>query len=221
MNHFLTTPGAVCDAILGALTAFKHVTVNGTETGCLRTLKRYTGDKFDEATLNLHLQQGLPAMLVAGTGGNFLAADANGQKFYQIMKFQIVCIAGKCNSQLARISGGQNAATMPGVEDLLDWATYYGCRAMASITGITKAKPTDHKWISLVPEKYIAVAEFEATRIFDTYDDEPITTLEKLGLVHNPTDPDQLWVLDGEGDPTDVPYTDDPETVRGGVFDFD
>jgi hypothetical protein len=221
-DHFGTGPTALAAAIVTELEVLRKVGASG----CLRTLKRFAGDKYDLDAIDLQLHGGAPAMLVAYLGGTFEGDSTTQQRFRQRMRFSIICCAGSYESIAARLSGGASLLTEPGVEDLADLATYYGVRALALSggerrAGITLAIPTEHKWLRVEPEKYAMAVELEATRRFDAYSDQPEAEFTTLGLVHSPLGPDDTPATPGalfEEDTTTPKQT--PPEVGGGVTEL-
>jgi len=220
--HFGSTPTTGVNLILTALSSLKMVNggAGAGGSGCVRTIARYAEVGYDAAAIDLLSRPGLPALLVTCFGGAFKPMSAGGQKFEQTLKFAVLCCAGRFSNVSDRLAG-ETPTVDPGVEDLLDWATYYGCRGLAGTADDVDGKPvrpfknvhpTTHRWIRVEPEKFIASVEIEATRYLDYFDDTPTAVLEKLGIVHNPLDYDQLFLVDNT-----TPNTDAPATVRGGV----
>lgn len=214
MSHYGILPSAVCDAIILGLSIFKLQTVGGVRSGCVPTIRRFAGEKPDVDLIDRELVAGLPAMLVAYTGGQFEGIATSQDMWLQVVPISIICCAGRFESMAARLSGGADAATNPGVEDLLDWATYHGYRAMRT-AGLTRVKPIRHRLISIEPGKVVAAAELEGSRCFDFYDEEPTATLQSAGLVHDPLDPEQLFLEDNV-----TPNQAEP-LVGGGVSDLE
>jgi hypothetical protein len=214
-THFGITPTTGCTAILSGLSSL--LMANGGAgaggSGCVRTIKRYAEKGYELEAIDRLTTSGLPALLVACMGGPFKPFEVNNQNHEQLLKFAIVVAAGRYSSQSDRMAGAAPTVD-PGAEDLLDWATYYGCRALHT-AGFKKVRPTQHLWLRFEPEKYLAVTELEATRMLDIYSDDPATVLETLGIVHNPTSYTHLFEVDNT-----TPKTTAPATVRGGVTDL-
>jgi hypothetical protein len=210
MSHYGVTPASVVTALVAGLSALKRI-AGPPPSGCLRTLQRYAGDRYDLEAIDLRLAAGTPAMLVAYLGGPIEPGATDGRLFYHRMKFSVICAAGSYASAEERLAGG-SPATDPGVEDLLDWASYYACRAAMAVSGLTRVKPTDHKWLRIAPTKFLAAAELEATRQLDLWDDDGLgEELERIGLVHSPLDPEELFEDDNL-----TPKQEEP-LVGGGV----
>jgi uncharacterized SAM-binding protein YcdF (DUF218 family) len=206
--HLGTPPGTVVDAIITALSTFLMVNGGagvGGGSGCVRTVARYPGEpgssELDLATIDRLCANGLPAMLVAYLGGPFGEQATTRLRFTHEMRFGVICCAASYQSRGLRVVG-TTPTVQPGVWDLLDWATYTAVRAVANIgrTGgantaatVTLVKPTAHRWLRLMPEHYVAVAELVGSRLMDTEDDAPAATLQTLGLVHDPIDPLYLF----------------------------
>lgn len=243
-GHFYTPPTVGCNAILDALEPLRFanggVGVPG-GTGCVKAIKRLAAERHDDLAAIDNMTVGnLPAMLVICDGGPFKPFDTSFRLHEHVLQFGVICCANRYSSYLDRIAGEPDPAVMggpvggshdasylatqsPGIEDLLDWATYLGCRALAGepdARRYKKVKPLTHRWLRFEPERYVAVALIEAVRFFDYEDDEPEVFLETVGLVHNPVkaheaDPGNLFL----GDNT-TPNTAAPATVRGGVVDL-
>lgn len=204
MSHYGATPNAIVEAVLTGLSVFKLQA----GSGCVRTIKRLANDKYDLEAIDGVLTAGLPAWLVSYLGGVFEAAGC-GQRYLLRMAFGVVCAAGRHSAIGDRLAGD---ASDPGVEDLLDWATYYAMRAVNGVNGVQRARPLRHRWLRFEPTKYVAAFEFDATRMVDIYDDAPETILESLGIVHDPLDPEELWEADNL-----TPKSEMPPTTDGGV----
>jgi hypothetical protein len=219
MSHYGATPTAIADAILTSLSVLLYTNggVGGGGSGCAKTIKRLAGDATDAEAIDQQITRGLPAILVGSNGGTFESASTDGQTYYQRMRFSLICAAGRYSSQRARTVGAEVLSVVadPGVDDLLDWSTYYAIRAARALGGVTRIKPIDHKWIRIEPQKYLAIAEIEATRLVDVYDDAIATELEALGIVHDPLDLGQLFDLDNV-----TPNSSLPDTIDGGVYDL-
>lgn len=212
-DHFGVTPSTAIAAILSALSVLKlHGGGAGVAggSGCVKTIRRYAQDKYSVEEIDRVIAGGLPAMLVACTGGPGDVPTADGGEQPQRLRFAVICAAGRMSSVDDRISNATPSVN-PGVEDLLDLATYFGLRAIHG-AGLRCVRLLDHKWLRIEADKYIAVAELEGTRRFDLWDDEPVTTMLSLGLVHDPIDPEELFLEDNE-----TPNTDAPPTLGGGV----
>ncbi len=213
--HFPLTPTQGVNAIIDELALRLAMRDGGAGVeggaGCVRTIKRYADQNYDLASIDNLTQSGLPAMLVACMGGPFRPFDTvSGWNFEHALKFAIICAAGRFSSQKDRISGDEPTID-PGAEELLDWATYFGVRALYAAR-FKKIRPISHLWLRIEPERYVAVAELEAVRLIDCYDDGPYVFLERIGLVHNPSNPERLFRADNE-----TPNTDAPPTANGGV----
>ena len=202
--HVGVQPSTVIGAMRSELSRIEQ---RGT-AGVLKTLKRYAADGIDLESIDRHILSGVPAMLLAYEGGIFDPPAANGRAQDQVMRFAIICAAGTFQGASDRLTGGH---WDPGVEDLLDLATYFGLRGMRA-AGVRLPLVGEHRWLRFVPEKYVAIATFTCRRQVDTWDSAIEGELEKLGICHDPTDPDDLW------DPDNLtPNSDDPRTVDGGV----
>lgn len=217
-DHFGATPSAVCQAVLTALSQFQFADggagVDG-GSGCVKTIKRIAGDELKPENIDRHLTSGMPALLVAHLLGKFGAGRTNRKLFDQTIRLAIVCCAGRFSSQADRLAGGVTATVNPGVEDLLDWATYFALRALEQLSGCREQQPVDQVWLRLEPGKYIARVDIECKRTFDAWDDAPASTLQTLGIVHDPIDLDDLWAEDNE-----TPKSELPSALAGGVTDL-
>ncbi len=222
-GHFTNPPTTGVNAILSALSALQFANGGAGHggSGCVKTIKRIASDKAsDLAAIDSMTVGNLPAMLVAQPGGPFKPFDTTGRLHEQTFRFSVICCAGKYSSFLDRLTS--SAPTVdPGIEDLLDWATYLGCRALAGpgdVRGAVatriykKVRPVDHRWLRWETERFVAVAELEGCRFLDYHDDDLLTVLQKIGIVHDPTDPAHLFEADNT-----TPKTVDPATLRGGV----
>lgn len=224
MSHYGTSPNALATAMVAGLQVLRK----SGASGCLRTLKRFAGDRYDLEAIDLQLAAGAPAMLVAYLGGKITPTATHQQQFTQRMLFSVICCAGSFESIGLRLSGGAEASTEPGVEDLLDLATYYGARALANDgatrrTGVTLSGPTEHKWIRIEPGKYVAACEFEAVRRLDIFDDtDALEEFTTLGLVHSPYGDSEVKATPGDlfEEDNETPKQTPPE-VGGGVTELD
>ena len=222
-GHFDSPPSVGVAAILSGLSSllFLNGGAGAGGTGCVKTLKRIASDTASDLAAIDNITVGnLPAMLVAQPEGPFKAFDTAGRCHMQTLQFWIVCVCGKYSSYADRLTS-TTPTIDPGIEDLLDWSTYLGCRALAGpgdVKGATATRiyklvrPVRHRWVRFEAERYVAVAELEAVRFFDYYDDDLLTVLEKIGIVHDPRDQAHLFNVDNV-----TPNTVDPATLRGGV----
>lgn len=212
-SHDAITPTTVVNAIISALSSllFLNGGAGGGGTGCVKTIKRYVGDQFDLEVIDKMITAGLPAILVSDLSGSGSVTGTHQQLFEEELKIGILCCAGKYDSQLARMTGG---SVTPGVEDLVDWAKYYGLRAM-NTAGLKKIKYLGWKWLRIEPEKYMKVVELSGSSHCNIYDDAATTVLETLGIVHNPSDYDHLFLGDNV-----TPKTNEPATMKTGVVDL-
>lgn len=201
-DHFGAQPSDVADSVIGLLNDFS----------CIRTCKRMVGADEDQDGLDVMLTAGLPAFLVAHAGGSFATRGANNRRFDQRCRIKVFCAASYQRTQVSRASSDTPTVT-PGVEDLLDWATYYGIRGIESVSGATAPRPLQHRWLYTEPGKYVAVVELEYVRQLNCWDDAPTSTLQSLGIVKNPSDEDALF----EGDNI-TPDSDEDAALAGGVF---
>lgn len=205
MSFVAVTPTQAVNAIITELSRFLPGGAEG--TGAVRTIARVAGDRYDLEMIDGRLTKGVPAWLILNLGGPFEGVSTTQMLFEHQLKLSIVCAAGGYASIEDRLSG---SAADPGIEDLLDWATYYGCRALHGVDGLSRVQPTAHKWLRIQPQKYLAAVEISAVRELDLYDDAAADHLRRVGLVHDPLDPDVLFV-DGEPNTTWRP------TLDGGV----
>jgi len=212
IDHFGTQPSTVTNAILSGLSVLQKVNGGAGHggTGVVATIQRIAGDGYRDDDLDQYLQRGLPAILVSYEGGDF-KRHANNQTLQQVMRFAIICIAGEMTSVRKRLD--DNYLVNPGVEELLDMASYYGYRAIDAISGIRSATIDKHQWLSIIPGRYAASVSMSAVRDFDVWGDDPSVTLSKLGIVHNPIDYNDLWESDNI-----TPKSTLPSDVSGGVF---
>jgi hypothetical protein len=171
------------------------------------------GDDEDIASIDTMLTGGLPAFIVAQTGGAFVRRGTNSKRFDQSCRVKIFCVAGYQRTQVSR-SASATPTVNPGIEDLVDWAAYYGVKAIEGVADAIAPRPLAQRWLSTEPGKYVAVAEIEYMRRMDCWDDDPTDTLQSLGIVRDPTDEDELF------DPADnvTPQSDDPDEFAGGVY---
>ena len=212
-DHFGIQPSVVTSAILSELSVLKKLNggAGGGGTGVLATIKRIPGATFPDALIDGFCQAGLPAMLVSYEGGAF-STRSNRRDFSQTMQFRIICIAGEMTSVSKRLD--DDISVNPGIEELLDLATYYGMHAIDDLDA-RSATPVGHQWVSVAPGRYIASVDFTVIRKFDTWGDAPANTFEKLGIVHEPLDPDDLWEIDNT-----TPKSYYPRTTDGGVSEM-
>ena len=213
MSHDAITPTVVVNAIIGGLSSllFQNGGAGGGGTGCVKTIKRYVGDGFDLEVIDRMITAGLPAILVADISGTGSITGTHQQYFEEELRISMLCCAGKYDSQLARMTGG---SINPGVEDLVNWSKYYGLRAM-NTAGLKKLRYLGWRWLRIEPEKYIKVVELAGSSHCDIYDDTVSAVLETLGIVHNPSDYDQLFLGDNM-----TPKTNEPATMKTGVVDL-
>ena len=207
-DHFGQTPTTVCNAVISALSIFKMA--NG--VGPVKTIKRLV--TADDEAMDRQLALGLPAFLVVHLAGEFKKGRASGQAWDQECVVSIFCCAGSFESQSDRLEGGVSALTDPGVENLVDWATYYGVQGIAALEKIRSVRPLNQRWHKFEPGKYIMTVDIAYTRTLDAWMDDPTTLFESLGIIHDPIDPDDLWEVDNE-----TPKSEWPPTVDGGVVD--
>ena len=205
VDHFSAQPTDVVDAIIALLDDFS----------CVKTVKRISGDDFSADEIDAKLTSGVPAFLVGHKGGQFEKRGSNSRRFDQIPVVTILCISSYQSSLIDRLAS-ETPTVNPGVEDLLDWATYYGVRAIEGVSGAHAPKPLAHRWVSVEPHRYVAAVDIQYVRRIDCWDDDPSTTLQNLGIVRDPTDEDELF------DPTDnvTPQSDNPDDFAGGVYDL-
>lgn len=209
-DHLGIQPATIASAILTALSAFKRTD----EGGIVNTLKLYAGNEFNPELVDRQMTAGAPGWLVAVLGGEFIPEGASGKRFRQTVHVHIVCAAGTYLGLTSRLQDQAETLTVPGVEDLLDLATYYGTRALDSLA-VSQPRPVRHTWLRVEPGKYLAVAELECIRRLDLWEDDPTTILESLGIVHDPLDPNDPWESDNL-----TPKSEWPPTVDGGVTEL-
>lgn len=202
-DHIPVTPTAIVDAILAELAVF---------ASAVPTIKRLAADDQTIEAVDRQLVGGVPAFLVACSGGPFVSEATSGQRWVQELGITILCAAGRYSSQADRLSGTD---AKPGVEDLLDWATYYGMQALKGVSRVSAPRPVRHRWVRVEVGKYLAALDLTATRRVDTWEDDPATMLDDLGIVHDPTTPSDLWEDDNE-----TPNSDMPPTTDGGVTEL-
>jgi len=192
-------PNYVCNRIISALSVFLK-----TETaGCIKTIKRLAGDFGNQAAMDRLLTEGAPAFLVLYEGGAFVPATSSNCVFVQAVKYSVFCVAGSYQDQTERLAGRN--VYEPGLDNMLRWATYYVMRELIQVESLNMVKPIAHQYLKWLPGKYVGVASFEATTRMDIYDDEPTMILERLGIVHNPIDLSELFLVDNT-----TPNTNDP-----------
>lgn len=221
MSHYGITPAQICDAIITELSRFK-VTPGG--TGKVKTIKRLAGELADEDKLNHLLTSGTPAFLVAYMGGKFAPLDTAGYNYKNERNFAVVCCAGSYESEEKRFENSLDGT--PGVEQLLDWATYYVMQCLLNraddanphrLGGLVKfPRPTQHKQLLHSVGKYVYSLEFSCMVAVDFEDETPAATLQSVGIVHDPLDYDELFLEEDN----ETPNTDNPPAIAGGVFDL-
>ena len=223
-DHWTSTPRLAANAIVTELTTRLKFLSGGAGaggSGCVRSIARVASDT-DLDVIRRALNPGLPGLLVYYGGGDLAAGATHQQAFKHPMTFRVLCCAGTFEDLPGRLSGDGEmdsaAATVPGVEELQDFALRFAARALESVSGIKKAHP-----VKLLPSTfvevglYIGAVDLVATREVDMYDDSTLVTLEDIGIVRDPSDYDDLFT----GVADDVPNSDLPVGLDGGVGDLD
>lgn len=212
-GHFGNTPTTIANAILTGLSVLK-LTASG---GCCRSLARVADVTVDE--LKAGLTAGVPGILVFCPGGVYLPRGTTHGSFIERFTFSLMCCSGRSTNLVERLSDQEldpDVATDPGVEELQAWACYFAVRAIRGVTGLRKAIPKRFSQVfRLDASRYVGTVEIECEQTVDVWDDTLATLLETLGIVHSPTDPDDLWEADNM-----TPKSDWPATTDGGVTDL-
>jgi len=206
-GHYGVTPADVRAAIILGLTPL----TKRDGTGVLMTLAPYAGARADLDAIATHVAGGLPAMLVAYHGGALSEQTTHQQSYRHVMELSVICISGVMRSRPERLA---HTAAAPGIEDLLDWATYYAVRAMAAMDDISRARAVRHTVLAWEPGRYVAAVDMTCERELDIYDDALAATLAQLGIVHDPVD--DTWWTDPPAD-TD-PDSEWPDGLDGGGY---
>ena len=215
-SHYGTTPKTFCDAILSAMSAFQMVDggQGGGGSGCVKTIARIK-DKSKEA-IAAALASGVPAILLFYAGGKYESVTTMQQQWDDALTFTLYSISGTITNIDKRMDAGDrdiDTAINPGVEELQDWSLYYAARALRT-NGAKKIIPLTHTQPYLIaPETFIAEVTLQASRYIDIYDDALATSLTTLGLVHDPSDVDDLFEADNT-----TPKSDEPPSTAGGVY---
>jgi hypothetical protein len=221
MSHYGTTPATVAASILTGLAVLKmHNGGYGVPggSGCVRTVARIESE--DPEDIERGLTDGLPGVLVVFQQGTFEESDTGKQVFDELLQFRILVAVGATRDAVERMTGGEvnhAVAKFPGIEDMQDWAIYFGCRA-ARQTGIRMVKPVrrlQNKTIGLPKGTYVCMGavDIQMQRQIDIYDDATGHTLLKLGIVHSPSDYAHLFNVDNVTPKSSFP----PPGVDGGV----
>jgi len=215
MSHHGTLPSTICDNVLAALRTallFQDGGAGGGGTGTVKTIARIEAGAED--MVNRALTPGLPAILIYWSGASGKTDGTGGRTFSDEIQFMVFCASGFARSREERLQGESD---YPGIEELLYAARYLTLRAIASTAGVSAMRPGE-----VVPAQEIRggmyLGSFEVTcrQRYDIWDDEELgNALETLGIVHEPTDPDDLF----EGDNI-TPKSDMPATTAGGVTDL-
>jgi len=193
-------PGYVVDRIVSTLNRFKR----SGSTGHVETIARLTGALDDPETWDRISQAGVPAMLVAYTGGPFKPKSADGLVHTQTARFSIVCTASDFRSRARRLEGRN--VYFPGLDALTRWALFHGGRELQSHGKLRNARPVLERVMSYAPGRFASIVSFEAETDIDFHDDIQMTgRLESLGIVHSPNDLNKLF-----DDDNTTPNTDDP-----------
>jgi hypothetical protein len=205
-DPFGVSPAYVCDRLISVLSRF--VTAK-----TVKTVRRYAGAKEDDLeAIDRLLTTGVPAFLVFHAPGKFDPMTTDGRRFNHRLHFGAYCCAGDYQSQTRRLEGRNDYS--PGIDNLMRWAIYFCGRELLEVKELRGARPLGSRYLRFEPGKYVGVVEFEAVNTIDFYDDAPANALERLGLVKNPTDPEELF----QGDNL-TPNSTDPNP--GGVFSLE
>jgi len=178
--------------------------------GFLRTVALLTSDPNDIEALGHQLQDGLPAVLVGYTGGPYSGGLTTAMVMEQQLRLVAVCVADNLRSRTDRLGG--RSIYRPGLLNLMRWAAFKCGRALNRIKRGRRGGPTEESFIAYGAETFVGVVNFSVTAAFDLYDDDGDLTgkLERLGIVHTPSDLEQLFESDNE-----TPNTDDPTSLPG------
>jgi hypothetical protein len=216
-GHFGTTPTTLVNAML---TAYQALLISnggkkagGAGTGCVASVNRIYDETAEGITAGC--APGVPAILVFLKGGVYESSDTTMQRFEDLLTFRVICVSGALGSLADRLDKGErdsDEAFVPGVEELQDWGVYLGARAL-NAAGAKQVKLVNHSQaFRLTPERFAGAVTITAKRYLNIYDDALATTFERLGIVHDPTDPADLWEVDNI-----TPKSDWPTTTDGGV----
>jgi len=205
-----TAPGYVIRRILAELSRFKR---SGT-TGCIETLGRLTGSLSDPGTWATMLQAGTPAMLVVYEGGPFRFIGSGKNQIQQTQRYSVVCIASDYRERRHRLEGRN--IHEPALDNLTRWARFYAARALLQMDGVGLRSGKEELRI-FDASRFVGVVSFEVEAEQDLYDDAATLTLtlERLGIVHDPLDLDDLFLADEE-----TPNTDSPTSPKVGYADL-
>jgi hypothetical protein len=190
--------------MLGALES-NHVS----QGGFLRTVGVLTSNATDIEALSHQLQDGLPAVLVGYTGGPYTGGMTSGMVLQHDAGFVAVCIADSLRSRVERLGG--RSIYHPGLWHLMRWVAFKCGRALNRVQKTRNGRPVDESVIAYEPTMFVGVVGFTAQLTLDLYDDMgALTKLERLGIVHTPSDLAQLFEVDNL-----TPNTDDPTSLPG------
>ena len=215
-THFSHRPSAVVQTIMTAYSTLLKQAGGHRKggTGVVSTVARVASLEGPDLAAALQQGGGVPALLVFFSGGTYSVKGTGRGNYLDTLNYMILCISGKSTNVGDRLAEGEvdpDEALEPGVEELQDWAFYLGLRALRT-AGLNMSTAVRHSQVfRMKPENYIGSVEFHGQREVDVYDDTLANSLLSLGIVHSPTDPDDLWEADNETPRSEWP----PET--GGV----
>lgn len=216
-SHFYVTPSTIGNAILTQFTTIKR----SGSSGFLATVGRVSSQ--DAESIKMALAPGVPALLLFYGGGVFDHGGAGKQRWQNELHFSVLCVSSRSvgDNVLERMTSGDvdtdnvdptDNTTMPGVEELQDWAVWLGVRGMRNAAALQPRPGKNSQVFRISPGVFIGSVDLYCRRLIDVYDDALATSLEKLGIVHSPEDPDDLWEVDNV-----TPKSEWPPTTDGGV----
>jgi hypothetical protein len=211
-DHWGVLPSTVADAMVSAMEILLYTEASG--QGCVRQVARIEGAT--EEQIKRACALGTPALFVLYAGTKYSVVNVDQAKFRGDMAFRILACATSWLTKVRRLGGDASidytAITDPkdvGVEELSEWGSYLALRGASDLAGLSncrleRAIPGELLDAGL----WVGAVDLVVNRHVDVYDDEPTATLESIGLVHSPDDPNALW--------TDPPTDSDPNTSDWG-----
>jgi len=186
--------------------------------GCIRTIGRLADTK--PASFQAALKGGAPAILIYYGGWVTTGQDATGQLETDKLTFQLFCVAPQPTTVALRQAGDDpdsETATMPGVEDMQDWARWLTIRALRTAGARQIRTRKGSQAFRVTPEAFVGTVTITCEREVDSYDDDSATLLLQIGIVHDPTNGYGAAAAWFEGDNT-TPISDwPPPGTDGGV----
>lgn len=201
---------SVIERMLSRLDPFRRTATSGV----LETLDVFSGPVEEPEVLERIMQGGAPAMFVGYQGSSFANGSTDGLLFNHEQRYAVVCVASSWRDRTERLDGGRNVY-QPGLWNMTRWAAHFAGLALRDVFG-GQARPTAERLVGYTGTSFIGIVEFEATGTFHWQDPaELLNRLKRLGVVHTPRDPSQLF----EDDNT-TPNTLDPTSPPSGVAEL-